>query len=204
MATSEVSRSRIAQVDRSAYGGLIERIAREEGYDPNRLKAYVSIESGANPRARTGSYKGFLQLSDAEFSRFGDGGDIFHPESNLRAGIRSLREKEAKFAAEFGRQPSPTEVYLMHQQGEAGLRAHVAHPDQPAWRSMLGTGEGRRKGDGWAKLAVWGNVPSDMRARFGSVEHISSKQFIAVWMHKLQGIPYETALASIKSEEQEA
>jgi hypothetical protein len=67
---------------------------------------------------------------------------------------------------------------------------------------MLGTGEGRQKGEGWAKAAVWGNVPSDMRPMFGSVDNLTSKEFIAVWMHKLEGVPYQQALANVGSHAQ--
>ena len=32
---------------------------------------------------------------------------------------------------------------------------------------MYSTAEGQRKGPGWAKLAIWGNVPNDLKAQFG-------------------------------------
>lgn len=190
------SASRVERINRTAVAPIIDRVAREMGFDADKLKTIVSIESSGNPRAGEGrNYHGLTQLSRSEFAQYGDGGDVFNPETNLRAGIKSLRAKTQRFAQEFGREPSPTELYLMHQQGEAGARAHLRNLDQPAWKSMLSTGEGQSKGEGWARKAVWGNIPADMRGLFGSVDEVSSREFIAVWTSKVQGIPYRQALA---------
>ncbi|MVT66872.1 transglycosylase SLT domain-containing protein [Bradyrhizobium pachyrhizi] len=176
-------------------GSLIQQVAQANGMDPNKLAVMVSIESSGNPNASTGSYHGLLQLSQREFAQHG-GDDIFDPRQNLEAGVKIIQQKERAFQREFGREPSATELYLMHQQGEAGLRAHERNPDRPAWENMLSTGEGRQKGEGWARAAVWGNVPSDMRRLFGSVNNITSREFMAVWTSKLLGIPYQQALAA--------
>jgi hypothetical protein len=192
-----VDNSRVQRINALPVHSTIEQVAKETGFDPDKLKAIVSIESGGRAGVSTGSYHGLLQLSQAEFQKYGKGGNIMDPASNLRAGVASLQAKEAGFKREFGREPSATELYLMHQQGEAGLRAHEKNLDGLAWKSMASTGEGRQKGERWAKLAVWGNVPTDMRKLVGSVDQITSRQFIAVWMHKLEGTPYQTALASM-------
>ncbi|MDE2066044.1 MAG: transglycosylase SLT domain-containing protein [Bradyrhizobium sp.] len=188
--------ARVRRIQESAVGPLVNEVAAKYGMDPAKLAAMVSIESGGNPNISTGSYHGLLQLSQAEFSRYGNGGDILDPRDNLVAGVQALKAKEARFEKEFGREPSATELYLMHQQGEAGLRAHEANPGALAWENMYSTGEGQQKGIGWAKRAVWGNVPQDMRARFGnSVDNLTSRDFMAVWTSKLLGIPFEQALA---------
>src|SRR3954466_4125070 len=46
---------------------------------PELMRAIQKIESGGNPNARTGSYKGLYQLSDGEFNRLGGKGSIFDP-----------------------------------------------------------------------------------------------------------------------------
>jgi hypothetical protein len=173
---------------------MVDEVARANGFDPDKLAAMVSIESSGRPSATTGSYKGLLQLSDSEFAKYGNGGDIMDPRDNLEAGVKALQAKEAGFKREFGREPSATELYLMHQQGEAGLRAHEKNPDSPAWENMASTGEGKQKGDDWAKRAVWGNVPSDMRSQF-DVDTMTSREFMAVWTAKLLGVSYQQALA---------
>jgi hypothetical protein len=76
---------------------------------------------------------------------------------------------------------TPAEQYLVHQQGVGGATAHLSNPDQPAWQSMLSTGEGRQKGEGWARKAIWGNVPDQYKAQFGSVDNITSGQFADMW-----------------------
>lgn len=195
--TEHVNAQRIADIKRSAVGPLIDEVARQTTFDPDKLAAIVSVESAGDPKAKAGIYSGLLQLSPQEFAKYGDGRDIFDARSNLIAGVKSLQEKEHKFKSEFGREPSAVELYLMHQQGEAGLRAHEANLDAPAWQNMYNTGEGKKKGVGWAKLAVWGNVPSDLRETFGSVDNMTSREFIAAWTSKLKGIPYRQALAEV-------
>jgi hypothetical protein len=196
-----VNQDRVARMDALPIKGTIEKVAAAHGFDPAKLKAMVSIESSGNPAAGAGgSYEGLLQLNKAEWAKYGDPSkNRLDAEANLNAGVKSLMDKEAKFKTQYGRDPSATELYLMHQQGEAGLRAHLNNPDQPAWKSMAGTGEGKQKGDGWAKQAIWGNVPSDMKAQFGSVDKMTSADFVAVWMHKLQGIPFAQALSIVAS-----
>ena len=44
--------------------------------DPRTMRAIRQIESGGNPNATTGSYKGLYQLSDGEFRRYGGQGSI--------------------------------------------------------------------------------------------------------------------------------
>lgn len=170
--------------------GKIEAEAQRQGVAPQTAVAIAAIESGGDPLAVKGSYRGLFQLSQDEFTRFGGQGDI-HGDENIRVGVASLKAKAGAFREEFGRDPTPTDMYLMHQQGEAGYRAHLANPDAPAWQNMLSTAEGRRKGETWAKSAIWGNLPESAQRFFGSVENVKSADFINVWQQRVQGIPYE-------------
>jgi len=52
--------------------------------DPRTMRAIRQIESGGNPNATTGSYKGLYQLSDGEFRRYGGQGSIYDPAENER------------------------------------------------------------------------------------------------------------------------
>lgn len=154
------------------------------GIPESRLRAFVAIESGGNPGVTTGSYKGALQLSDREFSRYG-GGNIYDPSDNINAGALKLKAEAEDFKRKYGRDPSDGDLYLIHQQGTGGAAAHWANPDQPAWKSMYSTGEGRQKGPGWAKQAIWGNVPTPMRAKYGSVDNITSRDFTDLWNQRV-------------------
>lgn len=165
----------------SAIGNAAQRF----GVDPRLLKTFARIESGGRPNARTGSYKGLFQLSDREFGKYG-GGNIYDPEANASAAAQKLARESAAFKAKYGRDPAPNDLYMIHQQGEGGYAAHSANPDAPAWQNMYSTAEGRQKGPGWAKQAIWGNVPSDVRAQYpGGVDSLTSKQFMDLWAQKV-------------------
>jgi hypothetical protein len=149
------------------------------------IPAMVQIESGGNPNSRTGKYSGLLQMGPDEIAKYGD--------NSLESGTRLLEDRAAELSRKLGREPTGAEVYLAHQQGLGGALAHMQNPNQPAWQSMLSTAEGQQKGEGWAKQAIWGNVPSDVRSQYGSVDNISSGQFADLWRQKLERFQGRTA-----------
>lgn len=160
---------------------VIDKVAAETGLDPAALRAYVKIESGGNPTAAKGSYKGLLQLSNSEFKQYGGKEDIFDPEANLRAGAAKLKQQTEAFKAKYGRDPEPADIYMIHQQGEGGYDGHINQPEAPAWENMARTAEGRRMGAKWAKQAIWGNIPKEEQQKFGSVDNVTSGQFMDMW-----------------------
>lgn len=172
----------------AAGAAAIDQAAAETGLDVNMLRTFARIESGGNPNAVTGSYKGLFQMSEAEFKKYG-GGNIFDPYDNARAAARKLQAESKQFFAAYGRPATAGDLYLVHQQGEAGYAAHLSNPTAPAWQNMASTGEGKAKGAGWAKQAIWGNIPDQDKARFGSVENVSSAEFVALWKAKATGGP---------------
>lgn len=168
------------------YADTIQKWAQQYGVDPNLMMRIAKVESGFDPRNRTGSYKGLFQLSDSEFNKFG-GGNIWNPEDNARAAAAKLANETATFKAKYDRAPSPTEIYMLHQQGEGGLDAHLRNPDAPAWQNMLSTAEGRQKGPGWSQKAIWGNVPTQDQTAFGNVQNLTSRQYLDLWGKKIEG-----------------
>lgn len=144
------------------------------------LAIFASIESGGDPTNRTGSYKGLFQLSDSEFEKWGYG-NIWNANDNARAAAAKLRAEADDFRGTYGREPTPVDIYMQHQQGVAGYAAHMSNPDTPAWENMWSTGEGRSKGADWAKRAIWGNVPTRFKRMFGDVESITSREFVDMW-----------------------
>ena len=51
---------------------------------------------------------------------------------------------------------------------------------------MYLTGEGQEKGEAWARKAIWGNVPSDIKNKIkGGLEALTSGQFIALWTERV-------------------
>lgn len=162
----------------------IGRAAAATGVDDGMLRTFARIESGGRAGARTRSYKGLFQLSDSEFDKHG-GGNIYDADDNAMAAARKLKTEAAAFEGKNGRPPTALDLYMTHQQGEAGYAAHMARPDALAWQNMASTGEGRQKGARWAKAAIWGNIPDDMKKQFGSVENVTSADFVNVWRQKV-------------------
>jgi hypothetical protein len=166
--------------------GAIQRASERYSMPQSTLRAFAAIESGGNSRAKTGSYCGVYQLSHSEFRKYGGHGNIFDPKANTDVAARKLRSESDAFSQKYGRTPTATELYMIHQQGVGGAAMHMANPDAPAWLNMYLTDEGQRKGPGWARLAIWGNVPADQRAQFpGGVDSITSRQFMEMWATKM-------------------
>jgi hypothetical protein len=172
------------------YDDLIEKHANRVGVSSSWMKKIMRIESGGNASNVTGSYKGLFQLSDKEFKSHGGSGNILDPEQNIMAASNKLARDKLAFKERHGKDPSLTDLYMVHQQGEGGYAAHVANPDRPAWQNMLSTGEGKQKGEAWAKKAIWGNIPDQAKKQFGSVENVSSKDFVGLWGDKVEGTTY--------------
>jgi hypothetical protein len=143
--------------------------------------ATIMIESGGKTGQRTGSYEGLGQFSKSEQRRLG----ITDPDNRAQV-TRALQQEAEGFrpalTKALGHEPEPSDYYLAHQQGIGGAIAHLTHPDQPAYLSMAQTGEGKQKGVGWAKRAIWGNMSRGMRAEFpGGVEDVTSADFVEMW-----------------------
>jgi Transglycosylase SLT domain len=166
------------------YATLINEVAMEMNVDPNWMFRVAGIESGYNPHNSTGSYHGLFQLSNFEFARHG-GGNIYDPRDNARAAALMFREQRDQFAELFGRYPDEAEAYMIHQQGIEGCAAHLLHPDAPAWENMHSTGEGQQRGASWSRLAIWGNLPPIAHQRYGSVDAVTSRQFVDVWRSRV-------------------
>ena len=164
---------------------IISQTASQYGIDPNYFARVAHIESSGNPNAVTGSYKGLFQIGPDEWQKYGGGGNVFDPAANARAAAVKMAEERDAFTAKYGRQPTSTEAYMMHQQGFGGLGAHMANPSAPAWQNMASTAEGRAKGPQWARSAIWGNVPTQYRNQYGGVDNITSQQFLDLWRQKL-------------------
>lgn len=164
-------------------------VASRYGIAPADLARTVQIESGGNPRAVTGSYKGLTQISDAEFNKYKTRPDasIWNAQDNLEAGAAKMQAEGNQFAKNFGRPPSGFDTYMIHQQGLAGYSHHLADPEAPAWQNMAATGEGKQKGDGWARRAIWDNIPDQYKASFGNVNNVTSRDFLAMWQQKWAG-----------------
>jgi soluble lytic murein transglycosylase-like protein len=168
-------------------GTPVEEIRRASdafGLDFNFMKAVAKIESGFNPKQRTGSYIGLFQLSNYEFKRYGSG-NITDPRDNAIAGAYKFATEALLFEFGTGRKPTFSDLYLIHQQGWQGAAEHVSHPKRIAWRSMCATDEGKEKGERWCKRAIWGNTLPAIKQVWKSVDKLTSGAFVGMWQQRV-------------------
>jgi hypothetical protein len=158
----------------------IKRASDAFGLDFNFMKAVAKIESGFDPKQRTGSYIGLFQLSEYEFSKFGSG-QIRSPRDNSVAAAYKVITEGILFEWVTHRKPTLSDLYLIHQQGWEGAAEHISQPDRIAWKSMCATSEGREKGEKWCKRAIWRNTLPAIKQAWKSVDKLTSEAFVGMW-----------------------
>ena len=154
------------------------------GLNVSFMKAVAKIESGFDPKQRTGSYIGLFQLSHYEFDKYGSG-DIVDLRDNSVAAAYKFITAAILFELSTHKKPTLTDLYLIHQQGVQGAAEHVAHPERIAWKSMCATDEGRQKGEKWCKRAVWQNTLPAIKQIWKSVDNMTSGAFVAMWQQRV-------------------
>jgi hypothetical protein len=168
-------------------GTPVEEIRRASdafGLDFNFMKAVAKIESGFNPKQRTGSYIGLFQLSEYEFNKFGSG-QIRDPRDNAVAAAYKVITEGILFEWVTHKKPTLSDLYLIHQQGWEGAAQHISQPDRIAWKSMCATSEGKEKGEKWCRRAIWGNTLPAVKRAWGSVDKLTSGAFVGMWRDRV-------------------
>jgi Transglycosylase SLT domain len=100
-------------------GDAIDAAAAKYGLNPAVLKGIAQIESSWDPssnRNRNTQYKGLFQLGSDEWKQHGSG-DVYNARDNADAAGSLLNSHSQWFQNNYGREPSPSELYMMHQQG---------------------------------------------------------------------------------------
>ncbi|MCK1282323.1 transglycosylase SLT domain-containing protein [Bradyrhizobium sp. 44] len=162
----------------------IKRASDAFGLDFTFMKAVAKVESGFDPKQRTGSYIGLFQLSKYEFGKFGSG-DILNPRDNAVAAAYKVITEGILFQWVTHRKPDLNDLYLIHQQGWEGAAEHLSQPNRIAWKSMCATGEGREKGEKWCRRAIWGNTLPAVKEAWKSVEKLTSEAFVGMWRERV-------------------
>ena len=176
----------------------IKRASDAFGLDFNFMKAVAKIESGFNPKQRTGSYIGLFQLSKSEFRQYGSG-SIIDARDNAIAGAYKFATEALLFEFGTGKKPTFSDLYLIHQQGWQGAAQHVSHPKRIAWKSMCATDEGKEKGERWCKRAIWGNTLPAIKHVWKSVDRLTSNAFVGMWQQRVDDLYARYALAATKN-----
>jgi len=162
----------------------IKRASDAFGLDFNFMKAVARIESGFNPKQRTGSYIGLFQLSEYEFNKFGSG-QIRDPRDNAVAAAYKVITEGILFEWMTHKKPTLSDLYLIHQQGWEGAAEHINQPDRIAWKSMCATSEGKEKGEKWCKRAIWRNTLPAVKHAWKSVNKLTSEAFVGMWRERV-------------------
>jgi hypothetical protein len=84
----------------------IEQAAKLFDVDIQMMKAFAKIESGYNPKAKTGSYKCLFQLSNQEFAKYWQG-NIYDIRDCSVAAARKFATEAAQFEKDVGRRAGP-------------------------------------------------------------------------------------------------
>ena len=179
-------------------GTPIEEIKRASDaldLDFTFMKTVARIESGFDPKQRTGSYIGLFQLSNYEFAKYGSG-SIINPRDNAVAAAYKFATEGILFELDTHKQPTRYDRYLIHQQGTQGAAEHVAHPEWVAWKSMCATEEGKAKGESWCKRAIWKNTLPTVKKIWQSVERLTSAGFVHMWEQQLDQLYARYSLPS--------
>ena len=154
------------------------------GIDVSFMKAVGRIESGFDPKQRTGSYIGLFQLSHYEFDKYG-AGEITDSRDNAVAAAYKFITAAVLFEISTHKKPTLSDLYLIHQQGTQGAEEHVSHPERIAWKSMCATDEGRVKGEKWCKRAIWQNTLPAIKQIWKSVDNLTSGAFVEMWQQRV-------------------
>jgi len=162
----------------------IKRASDAFGLDFNFMKAVARIESGFDPKQRTGSYIGLFQLSKYEFNKFGSG-QILDPRDNAVAAAYKVITEGILFEWVTHKKPTLSDLYLIHQQGWEGAAEHISQPDRIAWKSMCATSEGMEKGEKWCKRAIWRNTLPAVKHAWKSVDKLTSGAFVGMWRERV-------------------
>lgn len=118
---------------KDALRSMIATIAGEMGIEPNTLLRMAQIESSLNADAinpRSGAC-GLFQFMPPTARQYRLK-DCFDAEANVRAAAALLLDNKRMFIRVLGREPSPGEMYLMHQQGASGAIKLLQRTDQLA------------------------------------------------------------------------
>jgi hypothetical protein len=173
----------------------IRRAADAFGLDFNFMKAVAKVESGFDPKQRTGSYIGLFQLSKHEFDKFGSG-QIRDARDNAVAAAYKMITEGILFEWVTHKKPTLSDLYLIHQQGWEGAAEHISHPDRIAWKSMCATSEGMEKGEKWCKRAIWKNTLPAVKHAWKSVDKLTSRAFVGMWRERVAQLQSKYMLAT--------
>lgn len=126
-------------------GSIIDTAAEKYGIPKDAARQFAWIESSADPGAvsKTGA-TGLFQFTKKTWDRFGRG-DRMDPVANAEAFGRLWQHNRTELTKVLGHEPTPGQLYLAHQQGEAGAKALLRNPQATAIDALTPAYDGDRQ-----------------------------------------------------------
>ena len=163
----------------------VQAAAVTAGVDPVQAQTVAHLESnGGAAKDRYGStHTGVFQMGDAEFAQNNPTGQRGNVNDEATAGVNNLKRIQPIADKAVGGTAAPWQVYMVHQQGDAGGAALLkANPNQNAVDALAPAYNGNRDA---ASAAISGN---------GGNPDGTVGQFLNRWQGR-----YEEAEARVKS-----
>ena len=141
--------------------------AAKYGVDPQYMTRAAGIESSYNQNAYNPKSKasGLFQFIPSTWGQYGNGASPFDVNANVDAAARLTRDNVNAFKTKFGRDPTPGEMYLLHQQGIGGGSALIANPNANVVEALMPSYKGNRT-TAVAAVADNGGSPMQTAADF--------------------------------------
>ena len=173
---------------------IIREAATRHGVNPDYMLRAARIESGLNPMAAnpSSSARGlfqFLTRPGGSWSSYGRGGNPLDPYANADAGARYTADNINLLRTRLGRDPTPGEMYLAHQQGPAGAAALLADPQA-------------RAADVLTKFYKHPATALQAIKLNGGSDDITAGDFAAKWLSKFDGSAAAPASSTVTSQSQ--
>lgn len=157
----------------------------------NRL---IQIESGGDPGNVTGSNRGLGQFGPAEEKKYGiTSANWKNPDVQRAALAKEYDEFTTAFKSKMGRDPSPGELYIMHQQGLSGGLAHISNPNNS---SVANIQQFYKSNPALALAAIHGNIDDKSPLKSMDPRQVTSGQFTDYWKNKFESKLPKTQVAS--------
>tara|TARA_R110001592_G_C13175271_1_gene750254 strand:+ start:3252 stop:4583 length:1332 start_codon:yes stop_codon:yes gene_type:complete len=105
--------------------GAILDASIKHGVDVDVLATIANIESGGNPGAvnKRSQASGLYQVLPRYFKTYGlDATTVFNPTDNADKAAAKLKDKIISLNTFLGRPPTPSELYVAHNQGTTGFK----------------------------------------------------------------------------------
>jgi hypothetical protein len=105
---------------------------KRHGLPNGYLSTTAAVESRGDPNARNRSgASGLLQFMPETWKQYGQGSP-FDPAASIEAGGKYTADSQRQLIIGLGRVPSPSELFLAHNQGAGGATKILKNPDASA------------------------------------------------------------------------